>query len=197
MKTAKGPAIFLAQFAGDTAPYNSLKSIAKWAAGLGYVGIQIPSWDGRLFDLAKAAESKTYADEAKTRFQSSFAEANERAKAALEKSSKAFEELGELTRGNLEAVVESSKIAAKGVETLDQLREALAAGATMILLDNMDARTMREAVGIAGDRAELEASGGITLENVRAVAETGVHRISIGGLTKDVKAVDFSMRFEG
>ena len=55
---------------------------------------------------------------------------------------------------------------------------------------------MREAVKIAGDRAELEASGGITLENVRAIAETGVHRISVGGLTKDVKAADFSMRFE-
>jgi nicotinate-nucleotide pyrophosphorylase (carboxylating) len=55
---------------------------------------------------------------------------------------------------------------------------------------------MREAVKIAGDRAELEASGGITLANVRAIAETGVHRISSGSLTKDVKAVDFSMRFE-
>ena len=83
------------------------------------------------------------------------------------------------------------------VETLDQLKEALTAGATMILLDNMNGQTMREAVRIAGDRAQLEASGGITLDNVRAVAETGVHRISIGGLTKDVKAVDFSMRFEG
>ncbi|HXF67698.1 MAG TPA: carboxylating nicotinate-nucleotide diphosphorylase [Burkholderiales bacterium] len=82
------------------------------------------------------------------------------------------------------------------VETLEQLREALEAGATLILLDNMDLETMREAVRIAGERAELEASGGITLANVRAVAETGVHRISIGALTKDVKAVDFSMRFE-
>jgi nicotinate-nucleotide pyrophosphorylase (carboxylating) len=82
------------------------------------------------------------------------------------------------------------------VENLSQLRKALDAGATMILLDNMSADQMREAVKIAGDRAELEASGGITLENVRAIAETGVHRISIGGLTKDVKAVDFSMRFE-
>jgi sugar phosphate isomerase/epimerase len=63
MKTAKGPAIFLAQFAGDKAPFNSLKALAKWAAGLGYKGVQIPSWDGRLFDLGKAAESKTYADE--------------------------------------------------------------------------------------------------------------------------------------
>src|SRR3954469_9800258 len=63
MKTMKGPAIFLAQFAGDAAPFNSLDSIGKWAASLGYKGVQIPSWDGRLFDLAKAAESKTYCDE--------------------------------------------------------------------------------------------------------------------------------------
>ena len=82
------------------------------------------------------------------------------------------------------------------VETLDQLREALAAGAKMILLDNMSLEQMREAVQIAAGRAELEASGGITLENVRAIAETGVDRISVGSLTKDVKAADFSMRFE-
>ncbi len=63
--TMKGPAIFLAQFAGDTAPFNSLPSIAKWAAGLGYKGIQIPTWDARLFDLDKAAKSKTYCDEVK------------------------------------------------------------------------------------------------------------------------------------
>ncbi|HSO48528.1 MAG TPA: sugar phosphate isomerase/epimerase, partial [Rhizobiaceae bacterium] len=61
----KGPAIFLAQFAGDAAPFNSLPSIAKWAAGLGYKGIQIPTWDGRLFDLQKAATSKAYCDEVK------------------------------------------------------------------------------------------------------------------------------------
>ncbi|AUN32383.1 sugar phosphate isomerase/epimerase family protein [Niveispirillum cyanobacteriorum] len=63
MRTIKGPGIFLAQFAGDAAPFNSLDSIADWAAGLGYKGIQIPSWDGRLFDLRLAAESKTYAQE--------------------------------------------------------------------------------------------------------------------------------------
>ena len=63
MKTIKGPAIFLAQFAGDEAPFNSLDSICKWAAGLGYKGVQIPSWDGRLFDLEKAAGSKDYCDE--------------------------------------------------------------------------------------------------------------------------------------
>jgi sugar phosphate isomerase/epimerase len=59
----KGPAIFLAQFAGDKAPFNSFASICRWAASLGYKGVQIPSWDGRLFDLAKAAESQTYCDE--------------------------------------------------------------------------------------------------------------------------------------
>ena len=64
-KTMKGPAIFLAQFAGDAAPFNSLKSITKWAAGLGYKGVQIPSWDARLFDLKKAASSKAYCDEVK------------------------------------------------------------------------------------------------------------------------------------
>jgi sugar phosphate isomerase/epimerase len=67
MKTVKGPAIFLAQFAGDAAPFNNLKSIAAWAAGLGYKGVQIPSWDARLFDLRRAAESKTYCDEIRGR----------------------------------------------------------------------------------------------------------------------------------
>jgi len=62
-KTMKGPAIFLAQFAGDEAPYNTLPNIARWAAGHGYKGIQVPSWNGRLFDLKKAAESKDYCDE--------------------------------------------------------------------------------------------------------------------------------------
>jgi sugar phosphate isomerase/epimerase len=64
-KNIKGPAIFLAQFAGDAKPFNSWNDICKWAAGLGYKGVQIPSWDGRLFNLKKAAESKTYCDEIK------------------------------------------------------------------------------------------------------------------------------------
>lgn len=63
--TIKGPAIFLAQFAGDAEPFNSLPSIARWAAGHGYKGVQIPTWDGRLFDLEKAAGSKDYCDEVK------------------------------------------------------------------------------------------------------------------------------------
>jgi sugar phosphate isomerase/epimerase len=63
VKTMKGPAIFLAQFAGDTAPFNGLNEIARWARALGYKGVQIPSWDHRLFDLKRAAESTTYCDE--------------------------------------------------------------------------------------------------------------------------------------
>jgi nicotinate-nucleotide pyrophosphorylase (carboxylating) len=81
------------------------------------------------------------------------------------------------------------------VETLDQLREALDAGAKMILLDNFDLPRMREAVMLNAGRAKLEGSGGINLETVRAVAETGVDRISIGALTKDINAIDLSMRF--
>ena len=81
------------------------------------------------------------------------------------------------------------------VETLDELEEALAAGATMILLDNMSLETMREAVRIAAGQAVLEASGNVTLETLRAIAQTGVDRISIGALTKDVSALDLSMRF--
>ena len=63
MKTLKGPAIFLAQFAGDAAPFNSLAAIAAWAKQCGFVGVQIPSWDARLFDLKRAAESDAYCDE--------------------------------------------------------------------------------------------------------------------------------------
>jgi sugar phosphate isomerase/epimerase len=67
MKTIKGPAIFLAQFMGDTAPFNELESVCRWAADCGYVGVQIPTWDARLIDLKKAAESKTYCDDLKGR----------------------------------------------------------------------------------------------------------------------------------
>ena len=63
MKTLKGPGIFLAQFMGDKAPFNDIISISKWAKEIGFVGVQIPSWDARCIDLQKAAESKTYADE--------------------------------------------------------------------------------------------------------------------------------------
>ena len=81
------------------------------------------------------------------------------------------------------------------VENLEQLKEALEAGAKSILLDNFDIPLMRRAVEINRDRAELEASGGVSLKSLRAIAETGVHRISVGSLTKDVEALDLSMRF--
>eukprot|EP01034_Spumella_vulgaris_P014449 gene14449-18436_t len=63
MKTIKGPGLFLAQFAGDVAPFNSFASIVKWAADCGYKGVQVPTWDARLIDLKKAATSKAYCDE--------------------------------------------------------------------------------------------------------------------------------------
>ena len=82
------------------------------------------------------------------------------------------------------------------VETLMQLQEALDAGAKLILLDNFNLDDMRAAVALTAGRAELEASGGVNLDTVRAIAQTGVDRISIGALTKDIQAVDLSMRFD-
>jgi nicotinate-nucleotide pyrophosphorylase (carboxylating) len=83
------------------------------------------------------------------------------------------------------------------VESIAQLEEALAAGAVSVLLDNFDLAMMREAVRVNEGRALLEASGGINMDTVRAIAETGVDRISIGSLTKDVKATDYSLRIVG
>ncbi|TAF51993.1 MAG: sugar phosphate isomerase/epimerase, partial [Sphingobacteriia bacterium] len=65
MTNIKGPGIFLAQFMGDQAPFNSLEGICRWAAALGFVGVQIPTWESRLIDLQQCAESQTYADELK------------------------------------------------------------------------------------------------------------------------------------
>ena len=105
--------------------------------------------------------------------------------------------------GGVTAVLRATQaIAAKAqfieieVETLVQLEEALNAGAKMVLLDNMDVPTLQQAVRLNAGRAILEISGGVTLAGLRALAETGVDRISIGGLTKDVKATDFSMRMQ-
>jgi nicotinate-nucleotide pyrophosphorylase (carboxylating) len=93
-------------------------------------------------------------------------------------------------------VAPSAKFIEIEVETLAQLREALAAGATMVLLDNMDLATLVQAVAINAGRAVLEVSGGVSMATVGDIAATGVDRISIGALTKDVKAIDFSMRFQ-
>ncbi|MDB5858644.1 MAG: nadC [Ramlibacter sp.] len=105
--------------------------------------------------------------------------------------------------GGVTAVLQAAqRVAARAsfveieVETLAQLKEALDAGARMVLLDNMDLATLREAARINAGRAILEISGGVTLDTLRALAETGVDRISIGTLTKDIKATDFSMRLK-
>lgn len=111
-----------------------------------------------------------------------------------------------IAAGGIEPALQKAKAIAPAdvfiqieVETLDELQQALNAGATMILLDNFNPERLRQAVALnqqlANKRAILEASGNITLTNVRSVAETGVDRISIGSLTKDIKALDLSMRF--
>jgi nicotinate-nucleotide pyrophosphorylase (carboxylating) len=83
------------------------------------------------------------------------------------------------------------------VENLDQLQQALAAGATSVLLDNFTLDQMVDAVAITAERALLEASGGVNFATLRAIAETGVDRISIGSLTKDIRATDYSLRITG
>jgi nicotinate-nucleotide pyrophosphorylase (carboxylating) len=104
--------------------------------------------------------------------------------------------------GSIPAAVRTARAAGAGdfveveVENLAQLQVALEAGADRILLDNFDLASLREAVRITHRRARLEASGGITLETARAVAETGVDDISVGALTKDIRALDLSLRFE-
>ncbi len=82
------------------------------------------------------------------------------------------------------------------VENLDEVRQALAAGADTLLLDNFSLSQLREAVALVDGRADLEASGGVSFEKLRKIAETGVDFISVGGLTKDVRALDLSMRFQ-
>ncbi len=95
-----------------------------------------------------------------------------------------------------EAISGQCKFIQVEVETFAELQQALDAGAKMILLDNMSLDQMREAVAITAGRAVLEASGNVNLDTVRGIAETGVDRISIGALTKDVRALDLSMRFQ-
>ncbi|NMG63414.1 carboxylating nicotinate-nucleotide diphosphorylase [Azoarcus indigens] len=106
-----------------------------------------------------------------------------------------------IAAGGIRQVVEQARAIAPSnvfieveVENLEELREALDAGVTMVLLDNMSMEEMAEAVRITNGRAELEASGGVSFDKVRAIAETGVDRISIGSLTKDVTALDLSLR---
>jgi nicotinate-nucleotide pyrophosphorylase (carboxylating) len=93
-----------------------------------------------------------------------------------------------LTRANVPIQIE--------VESLDELNQALNADARLILLDNFTLEMMRDAVALTANRAQLEASGNVDLATVRAIAETGVDRISIGALTKSVRAIDLSMRME-
>ena len=106
-----------------------------------------------------------------------------------------------IAAGSVMAALEGAMAFARGgeveieVEDPDQLRQALDAGVRRILLDNFDPEQLRQAVEINAGRALLEASGGVTLAGIREIAETGVDDISVGALTKDVTAIDLSMRF--
>ena len=103
--------------------------------------------------------------------------------------------------GSIAAAIEQARLLHQGiaieveVENVDELEQALTAQADIILLDNFDIPALTKAVALNQGRAKLEASGGITLDNVRAIAQTGVDRISIGAITKDIRAIDLSMRF--
>lgn len=103
--------------------------------------------------------------------------------------------------GSVEAALQAAQAIGSGVEieieveSLGQLEQALHAGARRVLLDNFGLETLREAVSLNSGRARLEASGGVSLETIRAIAETGVDDISVGEITKDLGSVDFSMRF--
>jgi nicotinate-nucleotide pyrophosphorylase (carboxylating) len=105
-----------------------------------------------------------------------------------------------IAAGSIKAALENARALEAGVsiqievESLAELEEALAAGAESILLDNFDTDMMYKAVAITQDRAVLEASGGVNLNTVYEIAKTGVDRISIGGLTKDIVAIDYSLR---
>ena len=106
-----------------------------------------------------------------------------------------------LAAGSIQAAVDEARFHSPGfpveieVENVDQLEQAVAAGVDRVLLDNFTTDHMREAVKLCNGRIPLEASGGITLENIRAYADTGVDYISTGSLTKDIIAIDLSMRF--
>lgn len=106
-----------------------------------------------------------------------------------------------MAAGSISNAVNQAKALSAGVpievevENLSELDQALAAGADIILLDNFDLADLKQAVTVNQGQSKLEASGGITLDNIRSIAETGVDRISVGALTKDIKAIDLSLRF--
>ncbi|HSP00927.1 MAG TPA: carboxylating nicotinate-nucleotide diphosphorylase, partial [Thioalkalivibrio sp.] len=107
-----------------------------------------------------------------------------------------------MAAGSIAAAVQTARALAPGLmvevetETVDEVDQALAAGVDVIMLDDFPLAQMREAVARVKGKVKLEASGGVNLETVRAIAETGVDYISVGSITKDVKAIDLSMRFE-
>ena len=180
---------------------NFLQRMSGIATATNHYVRAVAGTDARIVDTRKTAPGHRYLDKYSVRMGGGH---NHRLNLAdgilikdnhLEARASLEEPLGAVVRRAISLASHTIRVEVE-VESLDQVREAVDAGAHIIMLDNMDVPTMREAVGIIAGRASVEASGGITLATVREIAETGVDLISVGGLTHSPDALDISLDLE-
>ena len=180
---------------------NFLQRMSGIATATNHYVRAVAGTDARIVDTRKTAPGHRYLDKYSVRMGGGH---NHRLNLAdgilikdnhLEARASLEEPLGTVVRRAISLASHTIRVEVE-VESLDQVREAVDAGAHIIMLDNMDVPTMREAVGIIAGRASIEASGGITLATVRKIAETGVNLISVGGLTHSPDALDISLDLE-
>ena len=180
---------------------NFLQRMSGIATATNHYVRAVAGTDARIVDTRKTAPGHRYLDKYSVRMGGGH---NHRLNLAdgilikdnhLEARASLEEPLGAVVRRAISLASHTIRVEVE-VESLDQVREAVDAGAHIIMLDNMDVPTMREAVGIIAGRASIEASGGITLATVREIAETGVDLISVGGLTHSPDALDISLDLE-
>ena len=180
---------------------NFLQRMSGIATATNHYVRAVAGTDARIVDTRKTAPGHRYLDKYSVRMGGGH---NHRLNLAdgilikdnhLEARASLEEPLGAVVRRAISLASHTIRVEVE-VESLDQVREAMDAGAHIIMLDNMDVPTMREAVGIIAGRASIEASGGITLATVREIAETGVDLISVGGLTHSPDALDISLDLE-
>ncbi len=180
---------------------NFLQRMSGIATATNHYVRAVAGTDARIVDTRKTAPGHRYLDKYSVRMGGGH---NHRLNLAdgilikdnhLEARASLEEPLGAVVRRAISLASHTLRVEVE-VESLDQVREAVDAGAHIIMLDNMDVPTMREAVGIIAGRASIEASGGITLATVREIAETGVDLISVGGLTHSPDALDISLDLE-
>ena len=180
---------------------NFLQRMSGIATATNHYVRAVAGTDARIVDTRKTAPGHRYLDKYSVRMGGGH---NHRLNLAdgilikdnhLEARASLEEPLGSVVRRAISLASHTIRVEVE-VESLGQVREAVDAGAHIIMLDNMDVPTMREAVGIIAGRASVEASGGITLATVREIAETGVDLISVGGLTHSPDALDISLDLE-